>query len=333
MTRRAPRIGIALGSGSFRGWAHLGVLRALGELGVRPDVVCGCSVGALVGAAWLEGRLDALEEWALNLGTLEFARLFDVDLGGGAFVDRERLARLLGDRVCPAERRIEEFEARFATVATDLTSGKEVWFTEGPVHEAVRASMSLPGIFPAVPHDGGWLVDGGLVNPVPVSLCRALGADRVIAVNLNGGIAGRYWNGGGRGGNGGGLVDAVRTRLKSVTARFAADEAEDPVAPDAETEAPPRAPVVASGRAPGLFDSVFGSVHIVQDRITRSRMAGDPPDVLITPRLSQVGLLDYARARDCIDEGRASVRRMDQELHFALGLEAPDGADGPGTGA
>jgi NTE family protein len=328
VTRRAPRIGIALGSGSFRGWAHLGVLRALGELGVRPEVVCGCSVGALVGAAWLEGRLDALEDWALNLGTLEFARLFDVDLGGGAFVDRERLARVLGDRVCPAERRIEEFEARFAAVATDLTSGKEVWFTEGSVHEAVRASMSLPGIFPAVPHDGGWLVDGGLVNPVPVSLCRALGADRVIAVNLNGGIAGRYWNGGGRGGNGGGLVDAVRSRLKSVTARLGGDEGETV---EGEPEATPRAPVAASRRAPGVFDSVFGSVHIVQDRITRSRMAGDPPDVLITPRLSQVGLLDYARARDCIDEGRASVRRMEQELHFALGLDPPagdeDGAD------
>jgi NTE family protein len=322
VTRRAPRIGIALGSGSFRGWAHLGVLRALGELGVRPEVVCGCSVGALVGAAWLEGRLDVLEEWALNLGTLEFARLFDVDLGGGAFVDRERLARVLGERVCPAERRIEEFEARFAAVATDLTSGKEVWFTEGSVHEAVRASMSLPGIFPAVPHDGGWLVDGGLVNPVPVSLCRALGADRVIAVNLNGGIAGRYWNGGGRGGNGGGLVDAVRSRLKSVTARLGGDEGETV---EGEPETTPRAPVAASRRAPGLFDSVFGSVHIVQDRITRSRMAGDPPDVLITPRLSQVGLLDYARARDCIDEGRASVRRMEQELHFALGLDPPAG--------
>lgn len=329
MTRRAPRIGIALGSGSFRGWAHLGVLRALGELGVRPDVVCGCSVGALVGAAWLEGRLDALEEWALNLGTLEFARLFDVDLGGGAFVDRERLARVLGARVCPAERRIEEFEARYAAVATDLTNGKEVWFTEGSVHEAVRASMSLPGIFPAVPHDGGWLVDGGLVNPVPVSLCRALGADRVIAVNLNGGIAGRYWNGGGRAGNGGGLVGAVRTRLKSVTARLGGDEGETV---EGEPELTPRAPVAASTRAPGLFDSVFGSVHIVQDRITRSRMAGDPPDVLITPRLSKVGLLDYARARDCIDEGRASVRRMDQELHFALGLEPPAGDD-PGADA
>jgi NTE family protein len=315
VSERRPRIGLALGSGSFRGWAHIGVIRAIEALGVQIDVVAGCSVGALVGASYLEGRLDRLEAWALGLGALEFARLFDVDLRGGAFVDRARMRQVLVDRVCAAERRIETLDRPFAAVATDITSGKEVWFTEGVLIDAVQASMSLPGLFPPVRHENGWLVDGGLVNPVPVSICRALGADRVIAVNLNGGIAGRYWNGARSGSGNGGLVGSVRARLRDVTSRFGGE-------PDSGVESVAALP---PPRSPGVFETIFGSVHIIQDRITRSRMAGDPPDLLITPRLSDVGLMDFQRARDCIDEGAASVRRIAPELHYVLGLEADTG--------
>jgi len=182
------RIGLALGSGSSRGWAHIGVIRALAAAGIEPGILCGCSIGALVGASYAAGNLDRLEQWALALKRLELARYFEINLSLNGFVDTARLQTFLVTNVCDANVSIENLPKKYAAVSTELATGGEIWFTSGPVIDAVWASIAMPGLFPPTRNKGRWLVDGGLVNPVPVSVCRALGADVVIAVNLNGDI-------------------------------------------------------------------------------------------------------------------------------------------------
>ena len=187
MTR--PRIGLALGSGSARGWAHIGVIDALIEAGIEPDVVCGTSIGALVGAAYVAGHLGPLRQWAETATWRQILRLTDVRLTGGGLINgRQVVAFLHGLGI---DQPIESYDRPYAAVATDLATGREIWLQSGPIHEAVRASIALPGILSPARIDGRWLVDGGLSNPIPVSVCRALGADVIIAVNLNGDLLAR----------------------------------------------------------------------------------------------------------------------------------------------
>jgi NTE family protein len=177
------RLGLALGSGSARGWAHIGVIRALEERGLRPDVLVGASVGALVAASHAGGRLDALEKWVRALTQREVWRLVDPHLRGGGVMTGNRLMDAIAASV--GDPLIEELELGFAAVATDLNTGEEVWIREGPVMAAVRASSGVPGLFTPSWYLDRWLIDGGVVNPLPVSVCRALGADLVIAVDLS----------------------------------------------------------------------------------------------------------------------------------------------------
>jgi NTE family protein len=182
----SPRIGLALGSGAARGWSHIGVM----EAGVDPHIVCGCSNGALVGAAYVAGELPALKDFAQFLTWREIARLLDVRLSGGGVIAGQEIVAFLRKLTISAP--IASYSKPFAAVATDLGTGSEIWLREGSIEEAVRASISIPGILSLAWHSDRWLVDGGLVNPVPVSVCRALGADVAIAVNLNGDIVGRH---------------------------------------------------------------------------------------------------------------------------------------------
>lgn len=293
---------MALGSGAARGWSHIGVLTALAEIGIRPQVVCGSSIGALVGAAWTLGRLEALEAWIRGLSWGAFLRLFDVQLAGGGLLQGERFVEAV--RGGTPDVAIEALPVRFAAVATDFYNGQEVWLQRGSVFEAVRASIALPGLFAPVERDGALLVDGGLVNPVPVSVCRALGAERVIAVNLNSDIVRR------RG----------ATRGPSPARPQAGAQSEgDPLARLSEQlgqalrELPGAAAVLPKRQRPvrpGLLDVVAGSLNIMQDRITRSRLAGDPPDVILAPRLTHIGLLEFTRAPEAIAEGRRCVRAL-----------------------
>ena len=293
--RKSYRIGLALGSGSSRGWAHIGVLRALAELDIRPEIVCGCSIGALVGAAYASEKLDALEEWIASLTMLEVARFLELNLSFNGFVDTERLEEFIRKHVFEEDERIDDLPRAFATVATNLETGREVWFTSGPVLNAVRASISMPGLFPPVHYEGQWLVDGGLVNPVPVSLCRALGADIVIAVNLNGDILGRHLNQKQQPIESTGFISQLKHTVKKYSpALFQNGNAE--YAP------------------PALFNSIAASINILQDRITRSRMAGDPPDILLAPKLSHIGLLEFHRVQETVAEGRECVLRAEAEL-------------------
>jgi NTE family protein len=303
LKRQHTRIGLALGSGSARGWSHIGILRTLAEIGIEPDLVCGSSVGAIVGASYAAGNLDKLEEWVTSLTRADVARFLDLNLSLNGFIDAPRLRSFFADYVCAEAVRIEELGKTFATVSTDLENGREIWFTEGSVLDAVWASMSLPGLFPPIRNQGRWLVDGGLVNPVPVSVCRALGADKVIAVNLNGAIVGRHFlhriEDEADQAAADGLLSMLRKTVKNYSSSlFGSNGTND--------------------SAPGLFDAIIGSINIVQDRITRSRMAGDPPDIILAPRLSHIGLMEFYRAREAIQEGRECVQRMLPEIRHQV---------------
>lgn len=297
-----PTIGLALGSGASRGWSHIGVIKALSELDIHPQVVCGSSIGAIVGAAYVAGNLDKLEQWVRSLTRVELAKYIELNLSLNGFVDTEKLHEFFIQCVCREDQSIEDSTAKFASVATDLETGREVWFTSGPLIDAVWASISLPGLFPPLQHQGRWLVDGGLVNPVPVSVCHALGADIVISVNLNGDIVGKHFiqKRNGQQNNGNHVMDRLSRAFNKYSPSLFNDEKEKP-------------------SPPGLFDAIAGSINIAQDRITRSRMAGEPPDILLSPKLSHVGLMEFYRAAASIQEGKECVMRMLPEIRHVLG--------------
>ena len=269
--RHRHRIGIALGAGSARGWAHIGVLDALLEAGIVPESVAGTSIGALVGAVYADDELAALEDWVRGLTWRKLVGYFDVSFRGG-LVKGDRLFDFLrGDLL---EKRIEGLRRPFAAVATDLVNGREVWLREGPVADAVRASIAIPGLFTPWLEDDRQLVDGALVNPVPVSLVRAMEADFVIAVDLGSNTVGRHMR---------------------------------------KPAAGKRHP-----RRPSMVDVVTGSLDIMSVRIARSRLAGEPAEVVIQPRLGGLGLLDYHRGAEAIAEGRAAAELMIPQIRRLL---------------
>lgn len=296
------KIGLALGSGSSRGWSHIGIISALAEQGIVPDIVCGTSIGALVGAAYVSNNLEKLKEWVCSLTKFETARFFEINRSLNGFVNTERLHGFLNEYVAADNTTIEQLDKQYASVATDLETGREIWLTHGPVLEAVWASISLPGLFPAIKNNNKWLVDGGLVNPVPISVCRALGADIVIAVNLNVDIVRKHFpKPNNRTKQEVGVVDKITDLVAEYTASvFSTTKVEE--------------------QPPSLFEAIAGSVNITQDRITRSRMAGDPPDILISPKLSHIGLLEFYRANEAISEGEECVKRMIPEIQHVLSM-------------
>jgi NTE family protein len=295
------RLGLAFGSGSARGWSHIGIIRALADAGIEPDIVCGCSIGALVGASFVAGNLDRLEHWVTSLNKLDVAKFFELNLSLNGFVSSDRFSAFLQDYVCDGNLKIEKLNKRYAAVSTDLATGREVWFTDGPLIAAVGASIAVPGLFPPVRHQGRWLVDGGLVNPVPVSVCRALGADIVIAVNLNGDIAGKHFQ--------------ARRMQQADVETHAVNSFRQTFRSYSSALFPGRKP---EDQPPGLFAAIASSFNITQDRITRSRMAGDPPDLLLAPRLAGIGLLEFHRAAEAIKVGRASVQRALPDIQQLL---------------
>jgi NTE family protein len=296
---RKPVIGLALGGGAARGWSHIGVIRALEEAGIRPDVVCGTSMGALVGAAYAAGELDAFEEWALGLGLRDVLSTIDVSLSSGFFKGEKLMEFLRGKFL---DRDIEDLALPFAAVATSLHSGAEIWLRHGSTLDAVRASIAVPGLFTPVISGGDILVDGGLVNPIPVSLARAMGADVLIAVDLCSDLLGRR------------PEVAVQAPPEPETEPQAGEFREwinklqdylGDLIPDRADDAV---------RTPSMLDVLTASVYIMQVRIARSRLAGEPPDLVITPRLGHLGLLDFQRAAEAIEEGRRAVERIAHAL-------------------
>jgi NTE family protein len=293
----SPRIGLALGSGAARGWSHIGVIEALTEAGVEPHIVCGCSIGALVGGAYVAGELAALKDFAQSLTWREIARMLDVRLSGGGLIAGQEIVAFL--RKLKISAPIASYGKPFAAIATDLETGREIWLREGPIEEAIRASISIPGILSPARHADRWLVDGGLVNPVPVSVCRALGADVVIAVNLNGDLVGRHGFGddGPSIGSGSGAPPEFLTRLVDQM----------PAAWRAHASAILPKLVSHPATTPGYFDVLMTSINVMQDQITRARLAGEPPHVMLVPRLAHITLMEFNRAGESIAEGRAVV--------------------------
>jgi NTE family protein len=290
---RKPLVGLALGGGAARGWAHIGVIRALGEAGIRPDVICGTSMGALVGAACAAGELDAFEEWAVNLGLRDVIAHLDFSLGSGFFKGEKLMGFFRGKFV---DRDIEELAIPFAAVATSLHTGAEVWLRQGSTLDAIRASIAVPGLFTPVAFDGVILVDGGLVNPVPVSLARAMGAEIIIAVDLCSDLVGRR------------PAAAVTPEPEPGFYGEWMAKLEDYLG-DLIPALAPDAPAM-----PSMLEVLSSSLYIMQVRIARSRLAGDPPDLVVTPRLGHLGLLDFHRAEEAIAEGRHAVERIAHAL-------------------
>lgn len=303
------KIGLALGSGSSRGWSHIGIIRELAALDIEPDIICGTSAGAIVGAAYCAGNLDSLEHWVCSLSSMDVVRFLDVNLSFNGFIDAKRLRSFFNKYVCNEDLYFDDLNKKFAAVSTELETGREVWFRHGPVIDSVWASMALPGLFPPIKKRGKWLVDGGLVNPVPVSVCKALGADIVIAVNLNGDVVGKHF-----------------VKPTKVASPIEGRDEDVSVFHSLKTSVLNYSTTLFESNSdkdavPSLFEAISGSFNIVQDRITRSRMAGDPPDIMLTPKLSHIGLLEFHRAKEAIDEGKACVKRMLPEIKYVLGLD------------
>lgn len=301
----APRrkIGLALGAGGARGWSHIGVLQELEANGLQPDVIAGASIGSVAGGCWAGGRLAELEDFARSLNKRRVFSLLDVSLSGAGLISGNRLRSRLDAAL--GQVKIEDLPKKFLAVATEMGTGHEIWLQRGPLVDAMRASYALPGIFEPVSVGGRWLFDGALVNPVPVTACRALGADFVISVNL--------------------IAD---TRLRPTVVR------DDVFVADASIEAAP-APTRkryglfrsqfdrnAAG-APGLATAVVDAFNITQDRITRARLAGDPPDATIGAKLGRIGFFDFHRADEMIALGREAARKAIPEIREEMELRAP----------
>lgn len=297
---KRPKFGLALGGGAARGWSHIGVLRVLAREGFLPEVIAGTSIGALVGACFAGDKLDELEEFARSLTKRRVVGLMDFHFNGSGLIGGDRLRRLLEQHL--AQMRIEQLPLKLAAIATELGSGHEIWLTKGPLVEAVRASYALPGIFDAVKFGGRWLMDGALVNPIPITAARALGAEIVLCVNLNG---------------------DGRSRGTVIPAH--GPDVDDPEL-IAEAEARNRglfgARVGRFGRrpdgAPGIGTVMVDAFNITQDRIARSRLAGDPPDVMVSPKLSRIGLFEFHRAEEIIALGAEAAEKALPELKEAL---------------
>ncbi len=307
---RRPVIGLALGGGAARGFAHIGILRTLIAHGIVPNVVVGTSIGAVVGGAYAAGHLDTLEEWARSLQPRNILGYLDIRLNGSGLIGGDKLAAQLEAAIGPTL--IENLPLKFATVATEVRTGHEIWLTHGRMVDAMRASYALPGIFSPVLIGDRWLVDGAMVNPVPVSAARALGAEIVIAANLSSDVFTHsttiYSHGA--------SADAPEAVVEPVPAKRGFGKL-------FSAERTMKREFFGSGGRPGISSVMVDAFNIMQDRITRARLAGDPPDLLISPRVGQIGWFDFHRAADLIAFGARAAERAIDSIQEAIHILAP----------
>src|SRR3954451_21229082 len=316
---RRPVIGLALGGGAARGFAHIGIVRTLVAHGIIPNVVVGTSIGAVIGGAYASGHLDTLEQWARSLQPRSVLGYLDIRLNGSGLIGGAKLAA--GLEAAVGRSLIEDLPVKFATVATEVRTGHEIWLTHGRMVDAMRASYALPGIFSPVLIGDRWLVDGALVNPVPVSTARAFGAEIVIAANLS---------------------SDVFAHSTTVYSHGPIAEVTVTPTPEAVLEAEPpkrgfgkffsiertmKREFFGSAGRPGISTVMVDAFNIMQDRITRARLAGDPPDLLISPRVARIGLFDFHRADDLIAHGTRAAERAIDSIQEAIHILAPQAAD------
>jgi NTE family protein len=277
-----PKIALALGGGAARGWAHIGVLRALDEEGVEIGMIAGTSIGALVGGCYLAGKLDELETFARSLTMRRMAALLDFTIGGGGLFAGMRLTKRMQEHLEGLT--IEGLDRRFVAVATEIRTGHEVWIESGSLITAIRASYALPGIFEPIRSNNRMLVDGALVNPVPVSVCRAYEQPLVVAINLHYDLYGRS------------AVVKHSATVQPLEKQFERDGDHSRTA------------------NLGVTAVMVEAFNIIQDRISRARLAGDPPDLALQPRLSDIGLSEFHRASELIDRGYQEAKAMIREI-------------------
>jgi NTE family protein len=328
-SRGEYKIGLALGGGAARGWSHIGVLRTLAKAGIHPDIIVGTSIGAVVGGCYVAGELDELETFARSLTRRKVLGFLDFNFTGAGLINGDRLCNQLDTKL--QGRTIEGLPRKFAAVATEMGSGHEVWLSRGSLSDAMRASYALPGIFKPVERDGRWLFDGAMVNPVPVSVARALGARYVIAVNLNADMAER------------GTMAPIRdTDLPDAPVLCLAepDTGEDDAAGNmivrngrALKKLLQRQIFGAPNTAPGMSTVMMEAFNIVQDRIARSRLAGDPPDVMIAPRTGAFSLFDFHRAEELIAAGETAAHRVLDDIAREIAIRRAPRATRPAAGA
>ncbi len=287
------KIGIAFGSGVARGWAHIGVIKGLTKAGYAPDIVSGTSIGALVGGSYAAEKLTQLEEFALSFHGRKLINLLDLRLGGAGLIGGKRLVKLMDEHL--GDTKIEDLDRTFVSVATELATGHEAWLRKGPIVEAIRASYALPGLFEPVLHDNRWLIDGALVNPIPVSVCRALGARLVIAVNLNNDAVamGSQFDGH--------LIETMHSDVHDTEwkKRLSVGRTAEPSIT--------RKLLGTKKQTPGLTGVMMGALNIMQDRLSRARLAADPADVMIAPRVGHINLVEFDKAGELIELGEAAA--------------------------
>jgi NTE family protein len=315
---RRPVIGLALGGGAARGFAHIGIVRTLIAHGIVPNVVVGTSIGAVVGGSYAAGHLDTLEEWARSLQPRNILGYLDIRLNGSGLIGGDKLAAQL--EAALGQTNIEDLPLKFATVATEVRTGHEIWLTHGRIVDAMRASYALPGIFSPVLVGDRWLVDGALVNPVPVSAARALGAEIVIAANLSSDVFAHSMT--------------IYAHGAVTTAPEAVVEVPPPRRGFGKFFSPERAmkrEFFGGGGRPGISTVMVDAFNIMQDRITRARLAGDPPDLLISPRVGQIGWFDFHRSDELIAHGARAAERAIDSIQEAIQILAPASNVAPNT--
>lgn len=295
------KIGLALGAGAARGWAHIGIIEALEDMGIQVDVVSGCSIGAYVGAAYASGKLDLLKEWACTLGEWQILTLLGVGLNKGGIASGQRVFDKLSEEFSFAE--FSQMHKPFAVTATDMHTGREVIFKEGAIGNSIKASCAIPGLFSPVKYNDRWLIDGAVVNPVPINLCRQLGADFVIAVNLAADFRPEF---------------REEFRSEHQASQKKTDEVLAESTSLIRTWFSPDKNKDEESSPPGIMSVMSSALDIMQARVTRSRLAGDPPDILIEPHLRNVGILEFNRAEELIQYGKASVERLSEQIEYQL---------------
>ncbi|MGE0282877.1 MAG: patatin-like phospholipase family protein [Rhizobiaceae bacterium] len=283
---RKPGIALALGGGAARGWAHIGVLRALDEAEIDVSMIAGTSIGALVGGCYFAGKLDALEEFARSLTRRRILSWLDLKLGGSGLFGGMKLDARMREHM--SNILIEDLPRPLVCVATEIRTGHEIWLTSGSLIMAMRASYALPGVFEPVACNGRLLVDGALVNPVPVSVLRAYEQPAVVAVNLHYELFGRS--------------SVIK---HSAGAAEAVNPAREPLMEDVVPFRETRL---------GLTGVMVEAFNIIQDRIARARLAGDPPDLSLMLQLGHIGLSEFHRAGEAIEIGYQFTKTRIKEL-------------------
>ncbi|MEM9332266.1 MAG: patatin-like phospholipase family protein [Pseudomonadota bacterium] len=293
---KSPAIALALGGGVARGWAHIGVLRAIDEANIPVSMIAGTSIGALVGGCYLAGKLDQLEEFARSITRTNILRYMDFAFRASGLITGTRLADKMDSEI--GHLNIEDLDKKFVAIASDIMSGSEIWIETGSLSQAIRASYALPGVFQPVEHFGKQLVDGALVNPVPVSACRSFEEPIVVAVSLSSEVYGR--------------ASVVRT--STLTNNSPVSNLEETNATSSWFPFMPNGSNDTTRSRLGFTGVMIEAFNIIQDRITRSRMAGDPPDMVIRPKLADIGLSDFHKAGQAIDLGYNTAKTQIEAL-------------------